>query len=628
VIRRTVAAFALLAALTVAATASAAGNSLQIKGVDTSGYPTVKVTVKSSTPSDKAAISLTENGKPASAMSVSDPNTPPAIALLIDTSKTMTGQKLKDAIAAASEFVRQQAVDTTIGVYGFGDTAYTASPLGTDESQTVTAVSQLAISQNAGTALYGALSLAAKDLSTTPAEKRVVVLLTDGASKNDTATLEDALAAASDAKVQVYPIGVETYASASDALQRMAKETGGRFSNVSSSSALSGVYDALSRELGSTYVVTYESHVPQGAPIELGVSAPGYTEATQSLKAPGKFVPEATGSGSSWLPQGETGRMVVAGVAALFVLLATILLLSAKPSVILRKRIAPFTEQRSAAATLAENDPDQAHVSILHQLYIATEKIVGSMNWWKRMSRVLEQADLPLRTAELYYIQLGTGLVLGAFTAFVLGHRGLIALAALVIGIAIPAMFVKFKAKQRMSAFENQLPETLITMAAGLKAGHAFNQAMQSAVNEGAEPTSKEFQRVLTEVQLGMPAEQAMDAMAKRMNSTNFGFVVMAVNIQRTVGGSLADILDMVADTVRQRQQFTKKVKALTAQGRASAYVLIAMPFLMGLAIYLVNGTYMKILWTDSLGKILIAGSLVSMAIGSVIIKKIVSFKG
>ncbi len=90
---------------------------------------------------------------------------------------------------------------------------------------------------------------------------------------------------------------------------------------------------------------------------------------------------------------------------------------------------------------------------------------------------------------------------------------------------------------------------------------------------------------MLAEVQLGMPAEQAMDAMAKRMNSYNFGFVVMAVNIQRTVGGSLADILDMVADTVRQRQQFTKKVKALTAQGRASAYVLVAMPFLMGLAI-------------------------------------------
>jgi len=102
----------------------------------------------------------------------------------------------------------------------------------------------------------------------------------------------------------------------------------------------------------------------------------------------------------------------------------------------------------------------------------------------------------------------------------------------------------------------------------------------------------------------------------------------MAVNIQRTVGGSLAEILDMVADTVRQRQQFSRKVKALTAQGRMSAYVLVAMPFLMGLAIFGLNAKYMSVLFTTSAGKIMIAISLVMMAIGGAIIRKIVSFKG
>jgi tight adherence protein B len=102
----------------------------------------------------------------------------------------------------------------------------------------------------------------------------------------------------------------------------------------------------------------------------------------------------------------------------------------------------------------------------------------------------------------------------------------------------------------------------------------------------------------------------------------------MAVNIQRTVGGSLAEILDMVADTVRQRQQFTRKVKALTAQGRMSAYVLVAMPFLMGLAIFALNPKYMSVLFTTSAGKVMIAISLVMMALGGAIIRKIVSFKG
>jgi tight adherence protein B len=626
-IRRAVAALALLMTLMLAASASAAGGSLQIVKVDTGAFPTVKVTVESHSPGQQAALELTENGNKASAVSISDPNEPPAIALVIDTSRSMSGTKLKDATAAASAFVQKQDPNAEIGVYGFGDQPYTAAPIGRDRTQTVTAVSQLAISQKPGTALYGALALAAKDLGASSSDKRIVVLLSDGASSADTVKLSDALAAAADAEARIYPIGVATDPAATQALSRMARETGGSYSSASSSSALSGVYAAISEKLGSTYTITYESAAPAGTQIALAVNAPGFTGTAQTLKAPGTFV-EPQKPGSSWIPAGDTGRFGVAALAALFVLIATIALLTAKPSVILRKRIAPFTEQKSAAATLAEVDPDKARLSLLHQLFIATEKIIGTMKWWKKISRTLEQADLPLRTAELYYIQIGTGLLVGTIAAFGLGRRGIFALVAVVVGFMLPVLFVRFKAKQRMNAFENQLPETLITMAASLKAGHAFNQAMQSAVNEGAEPTSKEFARVLAEVQLGMPAEQAMDAMARRMNSTNFGFVVMAVNIQRTVGGSLADILDLVADTVRQRQQFTKKVKALTAQGRASAYVLVAMPFLMGLAIYLVNGEYMKILWESSMGKMMIAGSLVMMAIGSMIIKKIVAFKG
>jgi tight adherence protein B len=309
--------------------------------------------------------------------------------------------------------------------------------------------------------------------------------------------------------------------------------------------------------------------------------------------------------------------MVLAISVGLFVLLAMALILSAKPSVILNKRIAPYTDQKKRAE-LEADAVDPSRLSLLHQLFIATERIIGSMNFWKRMSTTLEQADLPLRTAELFYIQMGSALVLGLLTSVVLGKRGLFALAAVAIGGLLPVLFVRMKAKKRLNLFENQLPETLITMAASLKAGHAFNQAVQSTVQEGAEPT---------EIQLGAPSEQALQAMAERMNSYNFGFVVMAVNIQRTVGGSLADILDMVSDTVRQRQQFEKKVKALTAQGRMSAYVLIAMPFLMGLAIFALNPSYMSILFTTAIGKIMIAGSLVMMGIGSVIIRKIVSFK-
>ena len=564
---------------------------------------------------------------PANNAVMADPGAPAAIALLIDQSQSMTGSKLPDAINAAKAFVAAQKPTTLVGLYGFGNQVYTG---GADQHRPHPgghgARTSSSLATAPGTALYDAVKQASEALSATPAQQRVIVLLTDGASDHDAATLDQAVAAAQKAGVDVYPIGIATDPTATAALQQIAKDTGGTFNIATDSSALPDVYNAINDQLGSTFSVTYRSLLQNGEKIQLKATADGFSPATTTVKAPGTYVPPSTDSGSK-LPTGAGARLVLGLLAAVLVLLASLVLMKAKPGVIIGKRIKPFTEnQKTAAQEAVASDP--MRLGLLQQLFVATEKIIGSMNWWQRSSASLEQADLPLRTAELFYIQIGTGLVLGALVALVLGHPGIPALIALVLGFVIPMLFVRFKAKQRLSRFENQLPETLITMAASLKAGHAFNQAIQSAVNEGAEPSAKEFSRVLAETQLGMQSELALEAMAHRMKSYNFGFVVMSVNIQRTVGGSLADILDMVADTVRQRQQFEKKVKALTAQGRMSAYVLIAMPFLMALAIFAINPKYMQILWTDPIGRMMIAIGLVSMAFGAMIIRKIVAFKG
>ena len=613
-------------ALVVAAPAAAAGGSLQIAKVDTSDFPVVNVTVRTDAAGKTPDIQLLENGVPANNAVMADPGAPAAIALLIDQSQSMTGSKLPDAISAAKSFVSAQKPTTPVGLYGFGNQVYTGAPISTDRTQVDTALDQLGLATAPGTALYDAIEQASAGLAAMPAQQRVIVLLTDGASDHDSATLDEAVAAAQKAGVDVYPIGIATDPAATAALQQIAKDTGGTFNIASDSSALPDVYTAINDQLGSTYSVTYRSLLANGEQIHLKATAPGFSPASTTVKAPGTYVPPSTDSGSKY-PTGVGARMVLGLLAAILVLFASLVLMKAKPSVIIGKRIKPFTEnQKTAAQEAVASDPTR--LGLLQQLFVATEKIIGSMNWWQRSSASLEQADLPLRTAELFYIQIGAGLVLGAFAALVLGHPGILALIALAIGFVIPVFFVRFKAKQRLSRFEHQLPETLITMAASLKAGHAFNAALSSVVKEGAEPTSKELARVSQEIALGMPSEAALEAMAKRMDSTNFGFVVMAVNIQRTVGGSLAEILDMVADTVRQRQQFSRKVKALTAQGRMSAYVLVAMPFLMGLAIFALNPKYMSVLFTTSAGKVMIAMSLVMMAIGGAIIRKIVSFKG
>jgi tight adherence protein B len=266
-------------------------------------------------------------------------------------------------------------------------------------------------------------------------------------------------------------------------------------------------------------------------------------------------------------------------------------------------------------------------LAALAGLFRATEQAFAHRRVWLKLQRKLERADLPLRTVEFAYLIVGCGFLVGVFAALS-GRPSLQILIAFVVGGAIPYGFVAFKAKRRMAAFEDQLPDLLVTLAASLKAGHSFKQGIQTVVDEGQEPASKELGRVITDTRLGRPMDEALAETAERIGSNNFGFVITAVTIQRQVGGSLAGLFDMVADTVRQRQQFARKIKGLTAMGRASAYVLIGLPFFVALALTLLNPSYMHPLYATSTGHTLIMVGLMMMAFGSLILRKLVSFKG
>jgi tight adherence protein B len=212
--------------------------------------------------------------------------------------------------------------------------------------------------------------------------------------------------------------------------------------------------------------------------------------------------------------------------------------------------------------------------------------------------------------------------------AAAMGSSSILILIAMAIGALIPLTVLWWKAKRRVNAIDEQLPDLLITVAASLKAGHSFRQAMQAVVAEGQPPISDEFKRVLTEAQLGRPIDDALTEMAERVQSKNLSFVMTAVTIQRQVGGSLAGIFDMVADAVRQRQAFARKIKGLTAMGRASAYTLVGMPFCLAGLITLINADYMSPLYHTSTGHKIIALGLVMMAMGYYMLRKIASFRG
>ncbi len=163
------------------------------------------------------------------------------------------------------------------------------------------------------------------------------------------------------------------------------------------------------------------------------------------------------------------------------------------------------------------------------------------------------------------------------------------------------------------------------------RANHEFpfgTPPFGGGVDEGAEPAADEFKRVLTETQLGKPIDDALSNMAERVGSKNFTFVITAVTIQRQIGGSLAGLFDMVAETVRQRQQFARKVKGLTAMGRMSAYVLVGLPFFLAGAISLMNPIYMSPLWHTGVGQKMVFSGVFMIGLGSLMLRKIASFRG
>jgi tight adherence protein B len=264
---------------------------------------------------------------------------------------------------------------------------------------------------------------------------------------------------------------------------------------------------------------------------------------------------------------------------------------------------------------------------MLGTVFRATEKALGHLKQWRVIGKMLERADVPLKTVEFFWIEVGAVFVAFFFT-IVVGAPVPFTLAAMVIAGAIPYGWVWLKMRKRVRMFEDQLPDLLITIAASLKAGHSFKQGLQAVVDEGHPPADQELKRVLTETSLGRPMDDALAEMAERVGSANFEFAITAVTIQRQVGGSLATLFDMVADTVRHRQQFARKIRALTAMGRMSAYTLIGIPFFIAGVMTLLNRRYMHPLFFTSGGRVLIVLALVMMGFGSLLLKKIVSFRG
>jgi len=250
---------------------------------------------------------------------------------------------------------------------------------------------------------------------------------------------------------------------------------------------------------------------------------------------------------------------------------------------------------------------------------------VADKKFASRVQRDLARADLRLRVAEYYYIRVGLAAGLG-FVLFLL-RDPLSALVGAIIGYFAPRIWVSRRIGGRLNAFNKQLPDTITLLSNSLRAGSSFLQSVELVSRESPAPMGPEMGRVVREVNLGLGMEEALSNMVRRIKSDDLDLMVTAIGVQQQVGGNLAEILDTIAFTIRERVRIKGEIRTLTAQGRYSGYLVAFLPIGIAVTLNFINPEFMQPLFTELIGQILLATGAVMMFIGFTAIRKITDIK-
>jgi tight adherence protein B len=245
----------------------------------------------------------------------------------------------------------------------------------------------------------------------------------------------------------------------------------------------------------------------------------------------------------------------------------------------------------------------------------------------ENLSTQLARADLKLTVGEFLVLQLLAAVAAGA-ASYLLAGTIVIGILAMVLGWFAPRWFVSYRQGVRMRAFNDQLGDALNLMVNGLRSGYSVLQAMEAVSREMAPPIATEFSRIVQEVQIGLPLDQALANMLRRMKSDDLDLVVTAINVQREVGGNLAEILDVISFTIRERVRIKGEIRTLTAQGRYSGYVISLLPIGLALVLFCVNKPYVSRLFTSGwCGWAMVVCGLLMIGTGFIAIQKIVAIE-
>jgi tight adherence protein B len=633
---------------------------VQVVGVDTDDFPevTLSVAVPPGFSGDlgQTNFALAEAGEERSA-SVTKLNDRIEIMLVIDVSGSMQGAPIDSARAAARSFVEQVTDQADIGVLSFGNDVAEVSPLGGPRGAALAAIDALAAGGE--TSLYDGLVAAGEALGDTDAPKFVVVL-SDGADTASAADVAGATAALRETGANLYAVTLQSPDADFASLEGIAQSVDGRVVSAAGADDLASVYEDLANRLSNQYRMTFTARSGGATDLTVSVYDPArcltaFVATTEALPdvpggatdnggdddgagtgtgagggdGDGTASPELPSLGAAPAPIEGTeaaapgsplaqGYMLWLGAGALFLtfgglIFAVLSREPSRPSAFKRLDFKNVSSHRSGLASIADRAAN------------VTDRVLEQRSARGKLDTALEQAGKDMRPGEFVLISAGITVAGGIGGFLFMGFRGF--LAGLVLGFLFSRRRLSRARAKRQKAFANQLGDTLLMISGSIRAGHGVVEAIDTVASQAESPTGEEFSRVVAETRIGRDLTDALYDVASRTGSEDFIWVVRAIAINRELGGDLAEVLDNTGETIRDRNRLRDQVKALSAEGRVSAYILFALPILVAAWVRFSNPEYMNSMTDTTPGKIVFAFAGFLMVIGGLWLKKLVAVK-
>lgn len=326
--------------------------------------------------------------------------------------------------------------------------------------------------------------------------------------------------------------------------------------------------------------------------------------------------------------------IVIVGIAAFLMVFGAGIALVAGGS---RGNVDERLEEFVGGTVVVEEPEDVEAVSSGPDMADRLDNLLSGQSFFDPIKARIAKADVKLRVSEYLVLIVLSAISVAVLAYIIFSGNPILMIVGFVVGLRLPPTYINFAARRRMRAFDDQLSDTLNLWVNALRSGYSVLQAMEAIATELPAPVSKEFERVVQEVRLGLSLEQALDNMYRRVPSEDLDLVITAVNIQRQVGGNLAEVLDTISFTIRERVRIKGEIRTLTAQGRISGWVISLLPIGLGLILFAINPGYVSELWVKEspfiipqvfpCGWLVIGIGAFMMGIGIMAIRKIVDIE-